>query len=409
MKGSSKLMDRLPLEGIRVADFGWVLAVPHATAWLGAFGAEVIKVETSLAPDLTRTLNGTGGIPGLNRCGYFNSLNFSKKSLSLNLRDPKGGEIARRLIKQCDIVTENFSAGVMKKFGLDYDSLRAIRPDLIMLSGTPLGQTGPLSYTLGWGPTTQAFAGMCHLSGYPGAYPSGIGANWPDFEVGVAMAFALAAAIYHRERTGEGQFIDFAMGELVTAMLPEAMLDFFINGIDRGPIGNRHEAMAPHGVFPAAGDDQWIALAILDDREFKILCEELGAPELAADSRYETLAVRLENAAMLEAEIASLTRDYDRDEMVRRLRARNLAAGPVYNTAELMKDPAFIESGTLVALEHGEVGRREIAGLPVKMSRTQPEYRPAPLLGEHNETILRDLLGYSESEIVQFFKEKVLI
>lgn len=402
-------MSRLPLDEIRVADFGWILAVPHATSWLAAFGADVIRVETSLVPDLTRTFSGTDGVAGLNRSGYFGNLNFSKRSLALNLAHPKGAAIARRLVGVSDIVTEKFSAGNMKKFGLDYESLRTIKPDLIMLAGTPLGQTGPFAYTIGWGPTTQAFAAMCHLSGYPGGFPCGIGANWPDFEVGVVMAFVILAALHHRDRTGAGQFIDLSMGELVTAMLPEAMLDFFLNGANREPIGNRHEAMAPHGVFPTAGEDRWIAIAILGDAEFGQLATALGAPELAADTRYATMAARLSNVAMLEAEVASLTRNFERDALVRRLRALNLAAGPVYNTDELVNDPAFKESGMLVTLDHKEVGRRPVAGLPVRMSATEPRYRPAPLIGEDSDLILRDLLGCSETEIAQLHEQKVLI
>ena len=229
----------LPFEGIRVADFGWIFAIPHATAWLGALGAEVIRVECSVAPDLVRFLSGTDGTPGINRSGIFNSINFSRKSVALDLTNPKAREIAHRLVKVSDIATENYTVGNMKKFGLDYESLRTIKPDIIMLSGTPLGQTGPYANTVGFGPTTQAFAGMCHLTGYPGDFPCGIGGTWPDFAVGTAMVFFILAALHHRDQTGEGQYLDLSMAETVTTMLPEAMMDYFLNWRDSGPIGNR--------------------------------------------------------------------------------------------------------------------------------------------------------------------------
>ncbi|MFZ0248097.1 MAG: CoA transferase, partial [Candidatus Binatus sp.] len=251
-----------PLEGIRVADFGWIYAVPHATAWLGALGADVIRIETSGAPDLVRFLTGTDGSIGANRSGIFHAINSSRRSIALNLATPEAQEIAREIIRRSDFVTENFTVGNMAKYNLAYDDLVKIKPDIIMLSGTPLGQDGPFARTVGFGPTTQAFAGLCHITGYPDSFPCGIGGTWPDFAVGTGMVFFLLAALHYRDRTGHGQYLDLSMAEMVTTMLPEAMMDFLMNGRDQAPIGNRDESMAPHGVFPAAGDDKWIAIAI---------------------------------------------------------------------------------------------------------------------------------------------------
>ena len=399
----------LPFEGIRVADFGWIFAVPHATAWLGAMGADVIRVESSVAPDLVRFLSGTDGTPGINRSGIFNSINFSRKSLALDLTKPAAREVALRLVQRSDIVTENYTVGNMKKFGLDYEALRAIKPDLIMLSGTPLGQTGPYANTVGFGPTTQAFAGMCHLTGYPGDVPCGIGGTWPDFAVGTAMVFFILAALHHRDQTGEGQYLDLSMAETVTAMLPEAMMDYFLNWRDDGPIGNRDTAMAPHGVFPVRGDDQWIAIAIASDQEFGALCEVLAVPALAKDPRFAKLASRLANVDDLEREISSRTREFDRDGLVQKLRERNLAVGPVYGPLDLMEDQALRESGMLIELDHPESGRRIVPGLPVGFSAMQPDYRPAPTIGADSEEVLGELLGYSRDEIAQLRAEKILV
>jgi len=399
----------LPFEGIRVADFGWIFAIPHATAWLGALGAEVIRVESSVAPDLVRFLSGTDGTPGINRSGIFNSINFSRKSVSLNLMKPQAREIAHRLVKLSDITTENYTVGNMKKFGLDYESLRAIKPDIIMLSGTPLGQTGPYANTVGFGPTTQAFAGMCHLTGYPGDFPCGIGGTWPDFAVGTAMVFFILAALHHRDQTGEGQYLDLSMAETVTTMLPEAMMDYFLNWRDNGPIGNRDAAMAPHGVFPVKGDDRWIAIAIVTDEEFASLCEALGVPALAREARYAKLAARLANVDDLEREVAVRTREFDRDALVAKLRERGLAVGPIYGPMDLMEDPALRESGMLIELDHPESGKRVLPGLPVTFSAMQPDYQPAPAIGADSEQVLGELLGYSRDEIARLRDEKVII
>ncbi len=398
-----------PLEGIRVADFGWIYAVPHATAWLGALGADVIRIETSGAPDLVRLLTGTDGVTGLNRSGIFHAINTSRRSVALNLVTPEAREIARKIIRQSDFVTENFTVGNMAKYNLAYDDLVKIKPDIIMLSGTPLGQDGPLARTVGFGPTTQAFAGLCHITGYPDSFPCGIGGTWPDFAVGAGMVFFLLAALHYRDRTGEGQHLDLSMAEMVTSMMPEAMMDFLMNGRDQAAIGNRDESMAPHGVFPAAGDDQWIAIAIASDDEFAKLCGALGAPAMASDPKFARLPGRLAKVEELEREIAARTRIHPRDELVAKLRAGGLAAGPVYSTLELMKDPVFSRSSMLVKLKHGEVGERVVPGLPVQFGAIDLEYRGAPMIGEHTEEVLTELLGYSAAEIARLKEAKVLI
>jgi crotonobetainyl-CoA:carnitine CoA-transferase CaiB-like acyl-CoA transferase len=402
-------LPKKPLEGIRVADFGWIYAVPHATAWLGALGADVIRIETSVAPDLVRYLTGTDGSIGANRSGVFHAINPSRRSLALNLATPEAQAIARKIVQQSDFVTENFTVGNMAKYDLAYEDLVKIKPDIIMLSGTPLGQDGPFARTVGFGPTTQAFAGLCHITGYPDSSPCGIGGTWPDFAVGTGMVFFLLAALHHRDRTGQGQYLDLSMAEMVTTMMPEAMMDFLMNGRDQAPIGNRDESMAPHGVFPAAGDDQWLTIAIASDDEFASLCEALGVPSMASDAKFARLLGRLDNVEELEREIAARTRMHQRDELVTKLRARGLAAGPVYNTPELMKDLVFSQSSMLVNLKHGEVGQRVVPGLPVQFSGIDLDYRGAPMIGEHTDELMAELLGYSAAEIARLKEAKVLI
>jgi crotonobetainyl-CoA:carnitine CoA-transferase CaiB-like acyl-CoA transferase len=402
-------LGRLPFEGIRIVDFGWIYALPYATAWLGALGADVIKIESSMRPDLVRLLSGTDGKTAMNRSGIFNGINFSKRSLSLNLATPEAREIARRLVRISDVATENFTSRTLRSMGLAYEDLRQLRPDLIMLSGTSLGQTGPLADTVGWGPTNQAFAGSAHLTGYPGSFPCAGGGTWPDFAVGVSMVFALTAALHYRDRTGEGQYIDLSMCEVVSSMLPEAMIEYFMNGVELGALGNRDPEMAPHGVFPTLGEDRWISIAIVNDAEFGALCDAIGAAGLARDPRYATTAARLVNVEALEGEIAGRTRSLERDELVGILRARNLAAAPVFGTVELVEDRAFAASGMLVRLRHKECGERLTPGLPVRFSGLEPDYRAAPLAGEHTGEILTGLLGYSREEVERLTAAKVLI
>jgi crotonobetainyl-CoA:carnitine CoA-transferase CaiB-like acyl-CoA transferase len=398
----------LPFEGIRIADFGWIYALPYATAWLAALGADVIKIESNTRPDLVRFLSGTDGITSTNRSGIFNAINFSKRSLALNLSHPKAREIAIRLVQKSDVVTENFTARTMRNLGLTYQDLTSFRPNLIMLSGTSLGQTGPYADTVGWGPTNQAFAGTSHMTGYADSFPCAGGGTWPDFAVGVAMVFALAAALYHRSRTGEGQYIDVSMCEVVTSMMPEAILDYFMNGVERGPIGNRDPEMAPHGVFPVKGRDSWIAIAIPNDAEFGVLCEALGVAGMAHDPRYSSAAARLINVEQLEQEMAGLTRQFDRDELLARLTEVNLCVGPVYSTFDLFNDSAFAQSGMMSRLFHKECGERWLPTLPVRFSQLEPRFKSAPLAGEHTDEILHGLLGMSDDEIAALRDEKVL-
>jgi benzylsuccinate CoA-transferase BbsF subunit len=223
------------------------------------------------------------------------------------------------------------------------------------------------------------------------------------------MVFALTAALYHRSRTGQGQYIDLSMCEVVTSMMPEAMLDYFMNGVERGPIGNRDPEMAPHGVFPVKGNDRWIAIAVPNDAEFEILCEALGVPGMARDPRYASSAARLVNVDQLEQEIAELTKQFERDELAAKLVARNLCAGPVYSAFDLVNDSAFVQSGMLVKLRHKECGERPTPTLPVRFSQLEPRFRPAPLAGEHTDEILSELLDMSDGEIAALREENVLI
>ena len=405
-------MTQLPLAGIRVADFGWILAVPHATAWLAVMGAEVIKIESMQRPDLVRLLGHLPGKPmDIDGSPCFNALNFSKKGITLNLGHPQGVALAKEIIRHSDIVTENFTVGNMKKWGLGYDDLCQLRPDLIMLSGTPLGQVGSESQCVGWGPHTQAYAGMCHLTGYPGGAPSGLGGTWPDFMIGVVMAYAVLSALHYRHRTGKGQYIDLAMAEVVMSMLPEGFADYNMNGRDRGRRGNRDDVMVPHNVYRCAGNDQWAAIAVNSEDEWRALCETLGYPQWLTDPRFSDRQSRKAHEETLDALIEAWTVQRSPVEVMHTLQAAGVAATPVYNTEGLCTDPQFQHRRYTVPIDHPVTGLIPAAGIPGIYSAIAKEalhYTAAPCLGQHNEDILGGLLGLSAAEIARLKEERVV-
>jgi benzylsuccinate CoA-transferase BbsF subunit len=405
-------MNNQPLKGVRVADFGWVLAVPHATAWLGILGADVVRVESAARVDIVRASGlraGADGIPGLNRSSMFNGLNYNKRSITLNLADPHGVEIAKQLIAMSDVVTENFAAGVFEKFGLGYETLRAIKPDIVMLSGSPLGQSGPDRNATGWGPNTQAYAGLPFITGYEGGPPSGIGGYYPDYMIGVAMAFSLLAALHHRARTGEGQLIEVAMAETVATMIPEAIIEYTMNGCETPRRGNSDPAMCPHGVYRCNGDDTWVAIAVAGDAQWEALRGVVGDPPWSRDPSYATIAGRQAAREAIERGLTEWTRQRTHYEVMHALQRVGIAAGPSTDVVELLADPHLAERGLFIAPDHPEVGPRSMVGMPGRYSAV-PEWniQPSPLLGQHNREVYLGLLGLSESDFANLVEAKVI-
>ncbi len=403
--------DNQPLHGIRILDFGWILSVPHCTAWLGTLGAEVIRLESMARLDLSRAgITGSAdGIAGPNRSSGFNGLNYSKHSVTLNIATPEGQALARELVKVSDVVSENFATGVMDRLGLGYEALRAIKPDIIMLTGSTLGTSGPEREATGWGPNACAYAGLPFISGYRDGPPVDLGGIWPDYMIGTLMAFAVLSAVHHHRRTGEGQHIEIAMGEVVTAMIPEAVLDYTMNGRQRPRMGNRDDAMVPHGVYPCLGEDKWVAIAVATDEEWRALCRAIGSPERADAPRFADAPSRQEHQDELDGLLSSWTQRHTSYEVMHTLQAAGVAAGPVMNIADLMQDPHLRARGFVVEMDHPEVGRRAVAGLPARFGAMPTlAYKPAPCLGEHNEEVFRRLLHLSPEEAHRLQTGKVI-
>lgn len=403
-------MSQLPLEGIRVADFGWILAAPQGTAWLGVMGAEVIRIESHQRLDPIRFLGqNPRDLKGPDGSPLFNGLNYSKKGVTLNLGHPRGVALAKEIVRRSDLVVENFTAGMMKRWGLAYEDLCQIKPDIVMLSGSPLGQYGPDSHCVGWGPITQASAGICHLTGYPDGPPVSLGGTWPDYMVGVVMAYATLAALYHRRRTGKGQHIDLAMAEVVTSMLPEAIMDYVMNKRDRGRQGNHDEVMVPHNVYRCQGEDKWVAIAVDSEEEWHNLCQAVGHPEWLMDERFKDRRSRKIHENEIDTLLTIWTRERTQTEIMHLLQNAGVAATPVYDTESLIADPQFQHRNFLVSSGHPVTGDHSVAGIPGKYSAIdQLCYTPAPGLGQHNEEVFGKLLGLPSEEITRLQEERVI-
>jgi benzylsuccinate CoA-transferase BbsF subunit len=396
-------MNKFPLAGITVADFTWIGAGSYTTKILADFGADVIKIESAERLDTLRDAKPfQGGIRGVNRSGYFADRNSSKRSVTLNLKTEEGRALARRIVEGSDVVANNFTPGTMEKFGLGYEAVRALRKDIVYIAMSMHGQDGPEAKYLGYGLTMGAVTGLHHLCGLPDQEPAGTGTNFPDHVPNPShAAFAILAALRHRRRTGEGQFIDVAQIEPTIALLGPAVMDYTTNGRVAGRVGNQHIAAAPHGVYPARGDDRWIAISAPTDAAWRSLLQVLEDPALAQDARFATATARWDHRAALDAALGRVTAQHDALELAQRLQQRGVAAGPVQDAADvLQRDPQLRARGHWVHLDHPEMGRTVYNALPFRMSRT-PGYpnRPAPLLGQHTDEVLRDRLGLAQSEI----------
>ncbi|MGH7837487.1 MAG: CaiB/BaiF CoA transferase family protein, partial [Candidatus Binataceae bacterium] len=395
----------------RVLDFTWAWAGPFCTLQLAHLGAEVIRAECTLRPCVTRAIPPfADDVAGPNRTGYFNQYNQGKKSILMNLARPEAVELAGEMVRHCDIVTDNFAAGVMDKLGLGYDKLRKFRPDLIMISMSGYGQTGPFKGFVGYGPPASAAAGLFFGTGYRDLDPAEIGISYPDPNAGVFGAFAILAALNQRAMTGEGQYIDQSQLEAVLALMPEGLMQYEMNKREPARAGNRDILMAPHECYRTAGDDKWVSIAVGTEEEWRALCRVMGNPALADDARFKTAALRKQNENALDELIAAWTHTQDRWEVARKLQAAGVAAFPSLSNKDIADDPHLNERGYLVQLDHPEVGRRKHAGIPWKMSGTPCAVRaPAPIRGADTEAVLKSLLGYTSDRVEQLRKTGVLV
>ena len=413
-------MAKLPLEGIRIIDLTQVWAGPYATRLLADLGAEVIKIEAPRRLDAERgalkPLPGTGTYPDndpgerpYNRHGSFNEYNRSKYGITLDLRTVKGVAIFKRLVKTGDVVIENFALGVMSRFGLGYEDVKQVRPDIIMVSMPAFGNTGPDAAYIGFGPNQEQLSGLTSITGYPGGPPLETGFYWGDPTAGAHAAGAVMAALIYRKRTGKGQFIDFSQREALVSFLGEMVLDYQMNRRNWEPMGNRDISMAPHGCYRCKGEDNWIVITCLNDDEWHRLCQAIGKLELAADPLYTTAIGRWKNQEELNAIVNAWTADHDHIELMHDLQKAGVTAEAVLNHKELMEDPHLNDRGYFEVVTHPEAGTHKYHGVHWKLSKTPGHIRmPAPCFGQHNEQILGGVLGLTKEEIEQLEQETVI-
>jgi crotonobetainyl-CoA:carnitine CoA-transferase CaiB-like acyl-CoA transferase len=401
-----------PLAGIRVADFSWVWAGPYCGLQLAHLGAEVIRVETAKRPCLNRCIHPyPDNQIGLNRAGHYNQWNQSKLSLALDIATPQGSEVARDLVRHCDVVIENFSPGVMDRLGLGYAALSAVRSDLVMISISGYGQAGPYNKNMAYGGLIGAQSGLFTVSSYPDDKTREVGITYADPTAGVWGAFFVMAALVHRKVTGRGQHIDLSMYEVMEAMLVEPLLEYAIKGREPVLIANRDPWMSPHNCYKAAGDaERWVAIAVGSEAEWRALCTVMGQWSLANDPRFATIAARKRNEDELDRIITQWTSTRDRWEITAMLQRAGVAAIPTFLDSDLLDDPHLRERGYFVKLEHPEVGTRPLAGVPYSMSLTPCEVRKAaPCLGADTEHVLGALLGYRPDKIAELRKSRVTV
>jgi crotonobetainyl-CoA:carnitine CoA-transferase CaiB-like acyl-CoA transferase len=415
-----------PLAGVRVADFCWMGVGACATRLLADFGAEVIRIEDRNRLDMprrlpiykgeARTYGEEDANPDPNKGGLFNNYNRNKLGVTINMRTRKGRALADRLIASSSVVTENFAPGVMERWGLTYERLKELSPQVIFARMSGFGHSGPHAEFRSYGPVVQAVSGISHISGLPGQEPSGWGLSYMDNEAAFFNAAALLMAIYHRNNTGEGSEVDVSAVEAGISLLGPILLDVAVNGRStRGgdyPTGNRleHPGAAPHGVYPCVGADRWIAIAVFDDAEWRGLLSVMGEPSWAADPRFASQAARFANQDVLDAHVAACTRDQDRHALMHALQAAGVAAGAVQTTEDTIDhDPQIASRGLFFEMDHPVIGEALFEGTPIKFSRTvQENWRSAPLLGEDNAHVFKSLLGVPDDEYEALVDEGVL-
>lgn len=393
----------LPLAGLKVMDFSWAVVGNTCAKMLGDLGADMLKIENPGRASLERMSRPVKNVPVAppNDNPWFANLATSKFSLTLDMRNPASREVVDAIIDWADLVLENFSPGTMDKLGVGWEALRARKPSIIMASGSIFGQSGPLGSLGGSEVSGSAWSGRVFMTGEAGRPPALPGLTYGDSVTPFLLATAIIAALENRDRTGEGCRIDGAMVEaLAQQMLPsilEAQHRRDAGEDDRLPrTGNRSNRMSPHGVFPAKGDDMWIAIAVESDTQFASLCKVLGKPDLAGDERFATLAARKANEDALEVLVADFTRERDRYETMNALQSAGVPAGAVQHIADIIdRDPQIAHRRHFQPVEHKVIGTFDHERTPVELAKTPVRMFPAPGLGEHTEMICREMLGFS--------------
>jgi len=401
-------MAKLPLEGVRIADFCWAWAGPYATMLLASMGAEVLKIESMQRLDHVRARAlGFGLFGGVDRSPFFNDLNLNKLSVTLNLSQPEAVELAKRMVSISDVASQNMRPGAMDRLGLGYEDLRKVKPDIIYLSSSACGATGPDREYIGYAPTFAALGGAVYLCGYPDAPPQGMTGSI-DLRSAVASAFAILAALCYRQSTGEGQHIDLSSQEAITVLLGEALMDYTMNRRNQTRKGNHDDAMAPHSCYRCRGG-QWVTIAIATEEEWQTFCSAIGAPEWTKDQNFSDAYSRLKNQDELDRRVEEWTMNHTPYQVMEILQQAGVAAVPSFDSELLFTDPHLRERGLFEEVDHPLMGKRVVISPPWKLSDAPtPPSHHAPLMGEHNEYVFGELLGLSLKEIAELQERGII-
>ena len=394
------------LDDLKVADFSWVGAGPRATKDLADNGATVIKIESRKRLDLGRMSPpfAPAGRSNPDASAFFAQSNTSKKSVTIDLTDPRGVEMAKSLVGWADVVVENFGPGFMDRIGLGFDELKSIKPNIILASVSVAGRSGPMAGFRGYGNSAAAQSGHAAMSGWPGSEP-----HMPPFAYGDVVApmfltVGILAALEHRDRTGQGQHVDVSQIEPMVHVIA----DLFADPAIAGKPGNAHPLFAPHGVFPCRGDENWIAIAVETDAQWAALCAVLRAPDWVRSGDYAAASARIADRERLEAAVGALTRDFDKFELAARLGEAGVPAGPVLDGKEVFENEELRAAGHFVQCQHPVLGPSMMPAPPMRFTDTPSEVRRAPLLGEHTLEVFTTTLGGESARVERLRREEVL-
>ena len=397
------MSEQRPFGGIKVADFSWIMVGPTTAKYLADHGATVVRVESASPPDRLRAAGPfKDGVPGTNRSQFFGDFNTSKLSLSLNLKNPAGVAVARRLIAWADVYIESFTPGTVDALGIGYETACSLNPSIIMASNCLMGQSGPAAAFAGYGYHASAIAGFHELTGWPDLAPDG---PWMAYTNSIAprlLAATIMAALDHCRRTGQGQYIDASQLEMALHFLAPQIIDFSVSGRVASRNGNRSDTMAPHGAYPCKGDDQWCAIAVESDEQWDALRRALGDPAWARDDRFRTGDARHRHQEEIDRHLAQWTSGRSAQEVMHLLQSVGVPAGVVQRSSDLLRDPQLAHRNFFRYMDHAEMGNIPYSGhqFRIRGYESGPRF-PAPLLGEHNELVLREILGMTDDEITE--------
>ena len=403
-------MTKQVFEGIKVADFSWVAVGPQVTRELAEHGATVVRIECHRNPDTLRVSGPfKDSISGIDRSAFAAVYNTGKYGISLDLNMPKGQEVAKRLVQWADIVTDSMTPGTIAKWGLDYESCKKIKPDIIYYSTCQMGQEGPLGNFGGYGMFGTAYAGYCQLVGWPDREPLPLRNNYTDFVAPWYLACALIAALLYRQRTGKGVYLDQSQVECGVTFLAPIVLDYIVNGRIAERMGSRDPYMAPHALYPCQGTDKWVAITVSNDEEWNSFCRVISDPDWTKEPRFSNMPGRKENERELDRLIAEWTKNYTPEQVMTMMQEAGVPAGLAQTAEGLFNDHQLKHREHFRFLEHKVIGRHAYNAPAYRLSKTPNHiWKAGPCLGEDNEYVYKEILGYSDDEIADMLAEGVI-